>query len=52
MLNINLWYTVLHCNEDIIKLPRLVYDHISNSTNINIESNETANTYNTCQLNK
>ena len=43
MLNINLWYSYDE---------RLVYDHISNSTNINIESNETSNTYNTCQLNK
>ena len=45
MLSINLSY-------DILKFLRLVYDHISNSTNINIESNETPNTYNTCQLNK
>ena len=46
MLNINLWYSYDE------QLPRLVYDHIYNSTNINIESNETSNTYNTCQLNK
>ena len=29
-----------------------INDHISNSTNINIEWNETSNTYNTIQLNK